>query len=507
MQKLSFTIIISICFIGLILRLFTLPNSPPGFFCDEASIGYNAYSLLKTGKDEYGKQFPLFFQAFGEYKNPLDIYSTIPFVWLFGLREESVRFVSITYCLAASVLLFFIGKNQKKPILGLLSASFFVFSPWALHLSKTNMEGLFILVFLITLILLVQSTQMSLKKQWILTSIISAVATYSYFPARIIMPLYVGLFAFFIIIKTKSWKMLFVGLFLFTITCLPIGIHMLDSGMNRWNLVSVFSSPSQSPVRKIIYSYVHHFSPDFLFFKGDAGMKGQFITRHSVKGIGEFYPWQIVFLCIGILYCIRTKNTSLSFSLLAITLLYPIPSSLTQDSTPQATRAIAGLAPLCLLSGFGGWEIFRWLRQKMLWQRIYVFLIILLLSASTAYYLHLERAYLTYASDYWGWQYGPKEIIAYFLSQKDSYDELYMTGIFNEPNMFYKFYDPTHQCVNCFVGGIHNFNPAKRQLFAFRMGEIPNELQGFTFYKKKNIYLPGGTIEYIIGEITPDGVK
>ena len=50
------------------LRLYRLKDNPAGFFCDEASIGYNAYSILTTGKDEWGQPWPLFFRAFGEYK-------------------------------------------------------------------------------------------------------------------------------------------------------------------------------------------------------------------------------------------------------------------------------------------------------------------------------------------------------------------------------------------------------------------------------------------------------
>ena len=60
--------LIVIIFLAIILRVVLLNEVPNGFYSDEASIGYNAYSILKTGKDEHGMLLPLYFKAFGEYK-------------------------------------------------------------------------------------------------------------------------------------------------------------------------------------------------------------------------------------------------------------------------------------------------------------------------------------------------------------------------------------------------------------------------------------------------------
>jgi len=49
-------------------------RNPPGFYVDESSIAYNAFTIATRGADEYGFRFPLYFRAFGEYKNPLYIY-------------------------------------------------------------------------------------------------------------------------------------------------------------------------------------------------------------------------------------------------------------------------------------------------------------------------------------------------------------------------------------------------------------------------------------------------
>src|SRR3990167_10599272 len=83
--------LILILFVSTLFRLWGLGKIPEGFHADEAAFGYNAYSLLKTGKDEYGKVIPLVLRSFDDYKGAIYSYLTVPFVALFGLNEFSVR--------------------------------------------------------------------------------------------------------------------------------------------------------------------------------------------------------------------------------------------------------------------------------------------------------------------------------------------------------------------------------------------------------------------------------
>jgi 4-amino-4-deoxy-L-arabinose transferase-like glycosyltransferase len=77
--------------LNLFLRTYQLSQFPYGFHRDEASVGYNAYSILKTGRDEWGQALPLFFKAFGDWPPALILYTTIPSIALFGLNEFSTR--------------------------------------------------------------------------------------------------------------------------------------------------------------------------------------------------------------------------------------------------------------------------------------------------------------------------------------------------------------------------------------------------------------------------------
>src|SRR5258708_39046069 len=84
-------IIFLILFVALALRTYKIDINPPGLTPDEASLGYNAYSILKTGRDEYGTILPVIFKSFGDYKPGLYVYLAVPAVATFGLNETAVR--------------------------------------------------------------------------------------------------------------------------------------------------------------------------------------------------------------------------------------------------------------------------------------------------------------------------------------------------------------------------------------------------------------------------------
>src|SRR3972149_5222797 len=130
-------ILIVVIVLAAVLRLYNLSGVPPGINRDEASIGYTAASLIQTGRDEYGRVWPLSFESFGDWKLPLYIYSTIPFVKLFGLNELAVRLPS---ALAGMLTIFFayflvselFRGNKYASRYAEISALFLAISPWHL---------------------------------------------------------------------------------------------------------------------------------------------------------------------------------------------------------------------------------------------------------------------------------------------------------------------------------------------------------------------------------------
>ena len=124
--------------LSLLVRLYQLDTIPFGLNIDEASMGYNAYSLLETGKDRYGQAFPVIFRSFGSFQAPLYTYLTIPAVLLLGANIFAVHLVSalsgfIVVC--ATFLISYLGlkKNFK---LAILISMVVGFAPWSILFTR-----------------------------------------------------------------------------------------------------------------------------------------------------------------------------------------------------------------------------------------------------------------------------------------------------------------------------------------------------------------------------------
>ena len=69
----ALTALLAVCF----LHFWKLGSAPRGFYADEASIAWNAECIAKTGADEYGVKYPVFFRCFDTYTDPVDVYSAV----------------------------------------------------------------------------------------------------------------------------------------------------------------------------------------------------------------------------------------------------------------------------------------------------------------------------------------------------------------------------------------------------------------------------------------------
>src|SRR3990172_10102 len=86
-----------ITFIAVFLRLFNLGKTPIALEWDEVALGYDAYSIIQTGRDQFGHFLPINFRSLDDWKPPLYVYSSIPGIFLFGLNDFTVRLPSAVF--------------------------------------------------------------------------------------------------------------------------------------------------------------------------------------------------------------------------------------------------------------------------------------------------------------------------------------------------------------------------------------------------------------------------
>ncbi|HEX8923951.1 MAG TPA: glycosyltransferase family 39 protein, partial [Patescibacteria group bacterium] len=191
-------LVVFILIIGFLVRWWNIDKSPASVGYDEAALGYNAYSILKTGKDEYGTFLPLTLRSFNDFKPALYSYLSIPFVAIMGLTAESTRMVSI---LAGTVSLIFLYLLLRRFVGNKYYCLFllfiFTFEPWGLHYSRTAFEtNLSAAFFISAMWLMFKFSEKKINLKHVATMLILlAMSIYSYHSARVAAPAIILLWA------------------------------------------------------------------------------------------------------------------------------------------------------------------------------------------------------------------------------------------------------------------------------------------------------------------------
>jgi len=245
---LSGIILLGIMLAALVLRTYNISSNPPAISWDEASIGYNAYTILTTGKDEHGKLLPIdTFAAFGDYKPPIPIYLTVPFVALLGLNEVAVRlpsaFAGVLTVWVLYLLVLELFKSMKNnTVMALLSAAVLTVSPWHIMLSRAGFEANIALLFLVTgawMVLKAREHPVYFYVCWL--PFVAGIYTFNstrYAGPLIAASLLVYVYPFIKVAK----KQFIAGLIIAAIAILPIFPHLVSKQARlRFEEVSIFT--------------------------------------------------------------------------------------------------------------------------------------------------------------------------------------------------------------------------------------------------------------------------
>lgn len=463
------TLLVLVIALATFLRLFSISNHPSGLNADEAALGYNTYSLLKTGADEHGTSWPLVFRSFDDYKPPFYVYLSLPFIAIGGLSVFWVRLPSVIMGILAVYLIYLFTKElfPKNKNLPLLSAFLLAISPWHLHFSRGAWEvNVATTLFLTSLYFLLKAQK---KPAFYLYSMISVVlALYTYHSIRVIAPLIFLSYAIiyrnnlFKQIKQKSsQRYLILSLIVGVILLVPLASQMLSSaGQSRFSGVSIFAdtgplswvhemrrtSPNpESIITKLKYNrytaylgsfvsnYLTHFSPSFLFIKGDE------IARSKVPGFGQSHLVLLPFFYLGlILFFTKFKDSKYGL-ILSWLLIAPFAAALTFQS-PHALRSQNMVIPLTIISAL---ELDQVLTKLKEFKLIYPIFIVILLGSS---YQWTHQYFVEYPKQYpYAWQYGFNELGNYLKTNQDSYDRVIITTEYDQPYILTAFfiqYDP-----------------------------------------------------------------
>jgi 4-amino-4-deoxy-L-arabinose transferase-like glycosyltransferase len=431
-----------------VLRVQRLGDLPPGFFCDEAGLGYNAYSILETGKDENGVFLPLFVWSFDtSYKNPIFIYSAVAPVAVFGPSEFAVRLTSAVYGTATVLMIFFLGRALMGPWVGLLAAALLAVCPWHLHFSRIAFELIaFPFFFVAGVTCLVSYTRG--RRLLPLAAVLLGVCLYTYAIAKLFVPLFLaGFVVFFFGTLRRRRRESLLALALLAATAMPVVLfdltHTGRAGQYfSENTILEPGQPVQEVARRFFDNYKEFLSTEFLFVQGD------WIRRHAVRNHGELYPFFAPLLFLGLVVAACRNDRAMRLPLWWL-LLYPVAPALMSE-IPSASRGFIGAPAFCLLAAIGAGGLLRlpaqWSERRLLVSGAQTLLVAAgaaFLAPQVSHYWTLyTHEYPTYAAkDYRGFQFGHREIVRYFLAHREEYDHMMVTvRDNNQPQIFLLFY-------------------------------------------------------------------
>ena len=238
MRKITLLLILLLAFT---LRFYQLGNFPNSIDWDEAALGYNAYSILKTAKDEYGIFLPLQFKSFGDYKPPFYVYSAIPSVAFFDLTEFAVRLPSAFFGFLGVVFVYLLVKqlfpslNKKYHYLILFLLAI---SPWHIQFSRVAFEANTGLTWFILGTLLFMRISVN-RWNLLFSAIAFVISVYSYHSLRLVTPIFVcGLIILFRQEILKRRKVLLLTSLFILISLFPLILLMSQGVGARFSSVS-----------------------------------------------------------------------------------------------------------------------------------------------------------------------------------------------------------------------------------------------------------------------------
>jgi 4-amino-4-deoxy-L-arabinose transferase-like glycosyltransferase len=486
MKSIHLCILATIVLIGMILRFWQFGSIPQGFQVDEAAFGYNAYSLLKTGKDEYGTPHPITLRSFEDQKAALYAYVDIPFIAIMGLNQISVRMPSAVLGILFIILAYAISlklTNNKK--MSLIIAALFAISPTLIFLSRVQsdpMLGAFLVALGFYLFL-----WWIKSKHWLLlfgTLIAWGLSLIAYQSPRVFLLVFLPFLFWHYRLEIRR-KLIFVfgGFYILMFLCI---VYLTVSGGARFNQTSIFTTPEVKLVleeaireeahtppiitrvfeNKLIYYgrafvniYFSYINFDFLF------LQTREPVRESIQNTGFLYFIELPFILIGI-YQVIKKKLRWGYFVLGWIFLTPLVLSPFMTESPNIHRFLLAILPLEILVGFGISYYFDVIKSRIFLFRISLVVIPLIFIFSLAYFLN-ELFVHQPVHRPWLRNYAFQELIPLLKKYEPKYKKIIVTNSLGNSYIYYLFYN--------------QYDPKKYQESGSRGNENPSTIGKYEF--------------------------
>lgn len=511
MTRWQIIVLVLVLLLSAVIRFYRLDQIPAGLYYDEVDSGYQARSLLQTGRDYRGWESPFFVDSFNSQRTPIPIYLTVVTTWLFSIPEVQVRAPSALFGIAIVALVYFLVRRWTgSHFAGVIAGIVFAVSPWQIQFSRFSHEGTStVAVFLLGLLLLDMAVSRKSYRWFLAGLFVTSLGVYTYRTMSLFAPMallgYVAVywksvrsFGFGRLFLSGFMPVLVIVPFLLATTvfafdtprivqlavtsdpALPIQIQRArevdsgdfkDSSLGKQAVSSSFLFHNK-PV-EWWYAFTNNvlkaFSADFLFITGDLNL------RHSIGHRGMLYVLDAIGLLAGFWYVVNHWRSKQWQWLSLWLLLAVIPASLTFDGAGHAGRLFIFSAPLLMMVSVGWWQVLiRWRKLGSI--------VVLMYLVSVVFYFHSYLVhYPVESARQFG--YGFKQAMTKIAEVEKDYKQVQMIATKDPPILYYLFWAHVNPRLVQDYGSQfsleRNFN---KPLDKYKVADWPVKLRSDTLY-------------------------
>ncbi|MEI7652889.1 MAG: hypothetical protein WCJ70_01235 [bacterium] len=460
-KSIIISILIASCVVSLFLHLYQ--RDALGLNEDEASHGYNTYSVLQTGRDEYGK-LPLRYLAFGENKLPLAGMLGSPFIGMFGLHTWTVRMPTLIIGSLFPLLIFAAMYSLSRNLFTSSTAAFFgATNIWLQVLSRHLHEAVIFTGFVLLYITVLFWKRQLPKKHMIILSILSLLSLFSYHSAKVVMPV-LALFSIvlyyrqlkgdvthrlkgaviFFVILSVAFVLFFATEYIvpnnrvanLSYVTNPVFVYEIEEGRKLGGSKLFYNRPIYGAYQ-IAKRTLNYISPDFLLFQSDENPRFGASYLPLLTWL-EYILFLIGLVAVGIR--IISKRISMEYAFIGILLIISIlPASLSLLEG-SATRSYLLCIPIVMLGSIGAGYVadicVRFFKSPLIAYLIIATLFavqIMLVSDhwSTYFYRYLKDPQTCST-----WQCGMQDVAEFAWQNYDAFEKITISSPMGQPYIF-----------------------------------------------------------------------
>ncbi|HWF56996.1 MAG TPA: hypothetical protein VG520_01425 [Candidatus Dormibacteraeota bacterium] len=351
-RRLWGALLVAVAVLLVVRNLSGLAGAPLGAYVDETSVGYNAWAISMHGVDEHGAHLPLYFTAFGEYKNPVYIYTLSALLRVAPLTVTTERLPAALFGLLTCLFLTLIAWRRSRSLpICVLALTLCALTPWLTIESRVGFEVISMLAAVSGALWCLSIAQDGGRPWWYVAAgclLAVAVLAYSTGRAEVILLVVALTVAERWPFRLARWRWLLALVPIAAAYALLAAWNFRHPGAltARFNVISIGAdgAPLLTVAGRFVGNYLTYFGPDFLFVHGDH------LSRHATQ-FGGMLLWITLPLLIAGLVAVWLERRQRFLRLVLLGLVAaPVSAALTQNSVPHALRASMMLPFLIVLA-------------------------------------------------------------------------------------------------------------------------------------------------------------